>query len=238
MAAFATDSEGFAAQLTAVLHKWQAEAYRFAWLHFPVEKAHLVGLAAAQGFAYHHIEGSTLTMLKRLVPNAEGPPNASHYVGVGGIVINGRNELLTIREKYHDGRPAFYKFPGGFVYPGEHLAAAAVREVWEETDIQTEFHGVVGFRHWHINRFGKSDLYFVCRLTPLSETIQRQVSEIAESIWMPVEQFLLHKEVSAFNRNFLELALKGVGLETAEFENYPGAERRDKIELLLPSRKE
>lgn len=234
MAAFASSPESFGEQLKAALNEWQMAKCRFVWLHFPQEKAHLIGLAAAQGFAYHHVEGSTLTMLKCLVPDAEGPPDASHYVGVGGIVINGRNELLTIREKYFDGRPAFYKFPGGFVNPGEHLAAAVVREVLEETAVQTSFHSLVGLRHWHVNRFGKSDLYFVCRLMPLSEEIRPQASEVAECVWMPVAQFLQHEEVSAFNRNFVQLAVSTSGLKTAEFKDYPGPERRDKIELLLP----
>ncbi len=194
----------------------------------------MIGSAAAQGFAYHHVEGSTLTMLKCLVPDAEGPPDASHYVGVGGIVINGRNELLTIREKYFDGRPALYKFPGGFVCPGEHLAAAVVREVWEETAVKTQFRSLVGVRHWHVNRFGKSDLYFVCRLTPLTEEIRPQESEIAECVWMPVEQFLQHEEVSVFNRNFAELAIKRSGLAATAFDDYPGLARQEVIELFLP----
>lgn len=234
MLAFSQNGTDFGVVLAASLQVWAAAGFRFVWLEFSPENAALIAQAAAQGFVYHHIDGGTLTMLHRLVAEAEGPPDASHYVGVGGIVINGHNELLTIREKYFDDRPAFYKFPGGYVHPGEHLAAAVVREVWEETAVQAKFHSVIGIRHAHVNRFGKSDLYFVCRLTPLSEEIQPQDSEIAECVWMPVEQFLQHKEVSAFNRNFVELAMRTSGLETAVFADYPDPARQDRIELLLP----
>lgn len=234
MDAFSPEPARFAVQLAGSLRHWSDADFRFVWLEFPLEKAALVAEAAAQGFVYHHVNGATLTMLNSLAADAEGPPNASHYVGVGGVVINGRNELLVIKEQYFDGRPAFYKLPGGFVHPGEHLAAAAVREVWEETAVKTKFHSLVGFRHWHVNRFGKSDLYFICRLTPLSETIQRQEAEIAECIWLPVTQFLQHEQVSPFNRSFVELAARKWGLETAVFADYPGAARREELELFLP----
>ena len=234
MDAFSVDAVLFGGELASALRMWSEVGLRLVWLEFSLERAALITQAAMQGFVYHHIDSGKLTMLHRLAADAEGPPDASHYVGVGGIVINGRNELLTIREKYFDNRSAFYKFPGGYVYPGEHLAAAVVREVWEETAVQTEFHSIVGVRHAHVNRFGKSDLYFVCRLTPLTEKIQLQASEIAECVWMPVEEFLKHEEVSAFNRNFVELALSRCGLETAVFEDYPGLARQDIVELLLP----
>lgn len=234
MLAFSQNGTDFGAALAASLQEWSAAGLRFVWLEFSLENAALIAQAAAQGFAYHHINNGTLTMLCRLVAEAEGPPDASHYVGVGGIVINGRNQLLTIREKYFDDRPAFYKFPGGYVHPGEHLAAAVVREVWEETAVQTQFHSIIGIRHAHVDRFGKSDLYFVCRLTPLTEEIRPQDSEIAECVWMPVEQFLQHKEVSAFNRNFVELAMRTSGLEAAVFADYPGMDKQAVVELLLP----
>ncbi|MEZ4590741.1 MAG: NUDIX domain-containing protein [Chloroflexota bacterium] len=235
MLAFSQNGTDFGAALAVSLQDWSAAGLRFVWLEFSLENAALIAQAAAQGFAYHHIEDGRLTMLRRQVAEAEGPPDASHYVGVGGIVINGRNEILTIREKYFGDRPAFYKFPGGYVYPGEHLADAIVREVWEETAVRAKFHSIIGIRHAHVDRFGKSDLYFVCRLTPLTEEIRPQASEIAECVWMPVEQFLQHPQVSAFNRNFVELALQKSGLSATEFVDYPGSERRDVIELLLPS---
>lgn len=236
MSAFSSDSTHFKIQLTASLREWSGAGLRLVWLEFSLENAALIAQAAAQGFVYHHVNNGSMTMLNCLVADAEGPPDASHYVGVGGIVINGRHELLVIREKYFDDRLAFYKFPGGFVHPGEHLAAAVVREVWEETAVQTEFHSLVGVRHAHVNRFGKSDLYFVCHLTPLSEEIQLQESEVAECIWMPVERFLQHEEVSAFNRNFVELAMRQTGLEAAVFADYPGSDRQAVIELFFPRR--
>ena len=36
------------------------------------------------------------------------------------------------------------------------------------------------FRHWHGYRYGKSDIYFVCRLAPLSEELTMQTEELEE----------------------------------------------------------
>ena len=236
MDAFATEPRAFGDQLAEAMVTWAAGDFRFVWLSFPLENAVLVGEAATQGFTYHHIDGEVMTMMKRLDLTADAVADASHYVGVGGVVINSTNELLVIKENYFDGRPSHYKLPGGFVEPGEHLAAAAIREVWEETAVKTEFHSLVGLRHWHINRFGKSDIYIICRLTPLTTEIQRQESEIAECLWMPIDEYLQHEQVSPFNRNFVALATKQSGLETAVFADYPGAARQDEVELFLPIR--
>ena len=36
-------------------------------------------------------------------------------------------------------------------------------------------------RHWHGYRYGKSDIYFVCRLSALSEEVTMQAEEIEEA---------------------------------------------------------
>ena len=55
-----------------------------------------------------------------------------------------------------------WKFPGGLVDEGETIQTAAIREVWEETGVKSEFIGVLGFREQLNFRFGQGDLYFTC----------------------------------------------------------------------------
>jgi len=56
------------------------------------------------------------------------PPFAHHYVGVGGIVINDKNEILLIKENRSvDSRR--WKLPGGFVDQNEPISKAVEREV-------------------------------------------------------------------------------------------------------------
>lgn len=48
--------------------------------------------------------------------------------------------MLLIKEKFwFKDKPAMWKFPGGLVDRDEAIHVAAVREVFEETGIQTTF---------------------------------------------------------------------------------------------------
>ncbi len=73
---------------------------------------------------------------------------------------------------------------------GEDLAAAAIREVYEETGVQSTYHSLLGFRQQHQGSFGRSELYFVARLTPTSSTITADASEIALCRWMPQQEYI------------------------------------------------
>jgi 8-oxo-dGTP pyrophosphatase MutT (NUDIX family) len=72
------------------------------------------------------------------------PGYASHYVGVGGLVLS-KDRVLAIQET-KPFSPGIWKLPGGLVDPGESIQDAAVREVWEETGVNTLFKSVLGFR--------------------------------------------------------------------------------------------
>ena len=54
----------------------------------------------------------------------------------------------------------------------------------EETGVRAEFESIACFRHWHGYRYGKSDIYFVGRLRPLSREITMQADEIQECLWL------------------------------------------------------
>lgn len=103
--------------------------------------------------------------------------------------MNDKREVLLVKDKY---KGAMWKFPGGLSDHGEGIGEAAVREVWEETGVETEFRSVLSMRHQHDVQFGNSDLYFVCRLMLKAGgglDINKCNDEIAEACWMPLEQF-------------------------------------------------
>ncbi|MFA6109980.1 MAG: NUDIX domain-containing protein [Candidatus Latescibacterota bacterium] len=227
------DPETFGRRLTHSLECWQADGIRLVWLEVPIDKAQLVPVAVAAGFTFHHTGDRYLMLTRRLVEDAFIPGHASHYIGAGGVVLTPERDLLVVAERYYrsPGQPPRFKLPGGALHPGEHLADGVVREVREETGVETEFEALLCFRHWHGYRFGKSDIYFICRLRPLTLAITLQEEEIAECRWMPVEEYLADDVVSAFNKRIVQVALSSPGVVPVEVEGYADASR---YEFFMP----
>ncbi len=223
----------FQVQLHYSLETWRGEGYRVVWIEIPLERAGLVPVAAGAGFSFHHSGETYVMMTLRLEEGAFIPAHASHYIGAGGVVLSEDQELLVVSEKYQSQRtgPPRYKLPGGALHEGEHLAEAVVREVLEETGVQARFDALVCFRHWHGYRYGKSDIYFVCRLSPLSKEITIQEEEIAECLWMPVEEYFDAEGVSPFNKRIVRTAMSNSGVTPTEVEGYAEPER---YEFFMP----
>ena len=223
----------FAARLDASIAQWQAAGYEVAWLDLPIARAEYVPLATRRGFVYHHADAAGITATLTLVPGAFIPPYATHYVGAGGVVLNDRRELLVVCERYRiDHRPPFYKLPGGALEPGENIVASIVREVLEETGIEARFEALTCFRHWHGYRYGKSDIYFVCRLRALTHAIRMGEQEIEECLWMPVRQFMDDANISPFNKGIVRSALESDGIVPADM---PGMAPDASREYFLPN---
>lgn len=195
----------FAHMLRFSLSHWKNMGKKGIWLKLPLEQSDLVPIAVKEGFQYHHAEPGYV-MLTYWIP--EGPcmlpANASHQVGVGGFVINDNNEVLVVQEKHCS--PAtlgLWKIPTGFILEAEEIYTGAVREVKEETGIDTEFIEVIAFRHAHNAAFEKSDLFFICMLRPLSSRIIVDEHEIQAAQWMPLIEFVeqpLIQEDSMFKK--------------------------------------
>ncbi|XXG43030.1 hypothetical protein AAC387_Pa01g3160 [Persea americana] len=186
------NANDFTSALRTSLYHWRLKGKKGVWLKLPVERSELVPVAVKEGFEYHHAERDYV-MLTYWIPEGPSmlPSNASHQVGVGGFVINEKNEVLVVQEKYC--ASAFvgeWKLPTGFIVESEEIFEGAVREVKEETGIDTEFVDLIAFRHAHHVAFGKSDLFFVCMLRPLSTQIVVDGLEIQAAKWMPLVEFI------------------------------------------------
>ncbi len=217
----------FHQQLAHSLQCWREENYLVVWLEVPIAKAALIPLAVEAGFTFHHSAEDYLMLTLRLVEGALIPPYASHYIGAGGVVINDQRELLVVSERYRSRRGPSYKLPGGALHQGEHLVDGVIREVYEETGVSAEFQALACFRHWHGYRYGKSDIYFVCRLRPLSHEISMQAEEIAECLWMPVDAFLSDEGVHTFNKEIVRAALESPGLAPSLIDGFADDGKRE-----------
>lgn len=219
-AALPADPTSFGRSLEVSLAAWRAAGHRSVLLELPVEHAALVPVAVEAGFLFHHSETRALTLLRSLTPEDVFVPSATHTVGAGGVVVNDRRELLVVWEETDSSSPNRYKLPGGYLEPGEHIGTAVEREVFEETGVRARFEAMVCIRHWHVNLFGSSNLYFICRLSPLSDEIRNLDPEIHDVRWMPVDAYLASDEIYPFNKRAVEFSLRGEGMTTGPLEGY------------------
>jgi 8-oxo-dGTP pyrophosphatase MutT (NUDIX family) len=67
------------------------------------------------------------------------------WLGVSGLVVNENGEWLVVKKKY-GGLKGKWSLPAGFVEGNETADEAVVREVREETGIETVNKGLIGLR--------------------------------------------------------------------------------------------
>ncbi|XP_016463910.1 nudix hydrolase 2-like [Nicotiana tabacum] len=203
------DSHKFHTMLVASISYWRQKGKKGVWIKLPIELAHLVEAAVKEGFWYHHAE-ATYLMLVYWIPETPHtlPANASHRVGIGALVLNNNGQMLVVKEK--SGKSTgIWKLPTGVVEEGEDICVAAIREVQEETGIETDFIEILTFRQSHKSFFGKSDLFFICMLKPLNFTIHKQNAEIEEAQWMAIEEYAAQPKLnqSELSKNIAKICL-------------------------------
>ena len=223
-----SEASEFAQRLEVSLMQWTAGGIKAAWLEVPIAMSALIPEAVKQGFTFHHSSEEYLMLTAILQEGAWVPHYATHYIGIGGVVLTDERELLVVRELYGvAGRLPTLKLPGGALHPGENLAEAVEREVLEETGVEAEFQSIACFRHWHGYRYGKSDIYFVGRLRPLSREITMQADEIQECLWLPVDDFLSREDISNFNKQIVRAALESDGVVQSFIPGFGGPDTRE-----------
>jgi len=87
------------------------------------------------------------------------------------VVRRGHRFLLTQEKKYG----STWSIPGGRVEPGESLAAAAVREVLEETGVPIKLDGVLRVEHSPGDGSARVRVIYVG--TPLDDTAPKTVAD-------------------------------------------------------------
>jgi 8-oxo-dGTP pyrophosphatase MutT (NUDIX family) len=228
----------FMAILRVSLCHWLAEKRCAAWLRVPIERSSLITEAAKLGFRFHHAENTSAMLYLWLRPNSECKihPFATHQVGVAGCVVNSEtSEILVVKDKEQS--HSLWKFPGGVADLGENIAETAKREILEETGLHTEFQGILAFRQLHSqpNSFGRSDLFFVCHMTPLTFDMRPCSEEIAACRWIGLDEFERTGHFSAMTKRVVQLVRHGLrhGFSNVSIgcENHPSIYRGRCIDI-------
>ena len=90
--------------------------------------------------------------------------------------------------------------------------ATAVREIFEETGVHSEFKSLLSIRqqHNHPGAFGMSDLYIICRLSPLTYHIDFCPLECLRCEWLQLEELAKTSETTPITSRVARLLLYGL----------------------------
>jgi 8-oxo-dGTP pyrophosphatase MutT (NUDIX family) len=214
-----SDVDTFKNELAEIVSFAKTENKNIIWLTLPIHLSCLVPSATEFGFVFHNCLEHELTLILKAPTTTFIPFIPTHTLGAGAIVKNQSGQLLVIKEHGMNG----YKLPGGHIELGEKIETAIIREVLEETGVQADFQSILGFTTRHPFQFGKTNMYLVCRLNAVSETIQIQdVDEIAEAKWLDVAEYLADERNAGFNRQMIEALHNADGLAAFEPSNNTG----------------
>ncbi len=190
------------------------------WLDLSSTQAQHIAIALEMGFEFHNCESKRVTLAYQVTKDAYIPVPPTHTIGVGAVVINEKNELLMVRDRIHTSR-SIYKLPGGMLEHAQSLEEGVVREVWEETGIKAKLIKMVSVLNSHPYRFNKSNMYIVFQLEALSFEINViDTHEIEKALWMPLDEFFAHEEMSEFQKSLVLATLNNEGISLLGNDEY------------------
>lgn len=190
----------FREKLAMSLELWKVSRYRGVWLTLTKHNFDLIGIAIDLGFELHHALNDSIVLTKWLPENEESslPPYATHTAGATGLVFNEQGDVLTVVEKYGQKSK---KLPGGGIKVNEDSVAAAIREVKEETGIETRFERMICILETHHNQDDIADITIVYQLSVIGGELSPQASEIIAAEWTPYAE--IKTSSNRVVRNFL-----------------------------------
>ncbi len=182
------------------------------WVKIPAEKSDFIPILTNLDFEFHHCDGKSLMLVKKLAQDAIIPTSKNYIVGVGAIVFD-EGQLLMVKDRFSIG----YKLPGGYIDNNESIKNALKREVYEETGINIEFESIVNIGHFMNGQFGESNLYIVCTAKALTkEIIVHDSSEIAEAKWIDYDDFFNSEDVNIYNKSVVQAAIDNRDLKLTD----------------------
>ncbi|CAK79771.1 unnamed protein product (macronuclear) [Paramecium tetraurelia] len=160
------------------------------WIELKNDQLRLAPILIEQGFQMHRVAGTVLKFSKWLLEGESRlPSQATHFIGVGGIVVKDNCVLLVQEKNGH--RMGAWGTPGGLLDLKESLIQGVLREVKEETNLDCQVEDVLYFREMHDARYEKTDMYFAFQLKCLDDKqIKICDQELMDYRWVPIAELL------------------------------------------------
>jgi ADP-ribose pyrophosphatase YjhB (NUDIX family) len=210
----------FKQALQDLLEQSKVDKIALLWLDLTSDQNKHISFSLSLGFEFHNCEAKRTTLTFQVTKDAYIPVPPTHTIGVGAVVINEKNELLMVRDRIHTSH-SIYKLPGGMLEHSQSLEEGVVREVWEETGIEGKLIKMVSVLNSHPYRFNKSNMYIVFHLEALSSQINViDTHEIEKALWMPLDEFFAHEEMSEFQKTLVSATLNNEGISLLENDEY------------------
>ncbi|XP_051505359.1 nucleoside diphosphate-linked moiety X motif 6 isoform X2 [Myxocyprinus asiaticus] len=129
---------------------------------------------------------------------------------IGAVVDESNGKVLVVQDRNKTKNA--WKFPGGLSDLGENIGVTAVREVFEETGVRSEFRSLLSIRqqHNHPGAFGMSDMYLICRLSPLSFDINFCTQECLRCEWLDLAELVKTSETTPITSRIAKILLYGL----------------------------
>jgi 8-oxo-dGTP diphosphatase len=131
------------------------------------------------------------------------------WLATAGLVFH-EGKVLVVKKAY-GATKGLWTLPSGFVKTNETIDQAAVREVREETGIETTPVGIVAVRSGTL-RYGKHDTLLVFRLRYLGGTLQRCERELETVGWLPPTELSTAPDCTEFLATIIRQVAERDGL--------------------------
>ncbi|KFW10845.1 Nucleoside diphosphate-linked moiety X motif 6, partial [Eurypyga helias] len=199
--------------LAEAVGRWREEGRVAVWLRIPILQS---GLWICNTFQEHTKQcGFHLEYVYSIIFLLQGaePGCLTTFLNIvsllGAVLDESTGKVLVVQDRIRTLNA--WKFPGGLSNPGEDIGDTAVREVFEETGIKSEFKSILSIRqqHKHPGAFGKSDMYIICRLEPSSFKISFCQQECLRCEWMDLEELARTEHATPITSNVAKLLLYG-----------------------------
>lgn len=121
----------------------------------------------------------------------------------GGLIVKD-NEVLLVKITYGANKD-HWMLPGGFVEEGETIEEAAIREVREETGVETIPIRLLGVRTGvrQVQNDMEQSIYFIFEMELVSEEIKSVDTEVSSVQFRSIDEILLDPKVVSLTKEVL-----------------------------------